>query len=187
MVLCTIFFALAGFLFQIKKQVPVEQSAVEKAVGVPYVIDHLEISNKRPGQKRKIKYIVVHNTANPNSTAENEREYLNNPNNLESTSWHIVVDSSEMIEAVPVNEIAFHAGTAEGNQYGIGIEICESGDYERAEKNAIKLIAYLMKTYDIPLSHVVPHKYFSGKECPRLILPYWEHFTERVQTAYEKQ
>lgn len=44
-----------------------------------------------------------------------------------------------------------------------------------------------MKTYDIPIDHVVPHKYFSGKECPRLILPYWEHFTERIQAAYKAQ
>lgn len=161
-----------------------EESDIEEFVGVPYVKDILPISNKRPGRKRRIKYIVVHNTANETSTARNERDYLSNPMNTASTSWHIVVDNHEMIEAVPVNEVAFHAGDREGNQYGIGIELCESEDMTKTEKNAAKLIAYLMKEYRIPIENVKTHKDFSGKECPRQTLMHWESFKNKIQEAY---
>lgn len=166
-------------------QRPLEGEVVTEAIGVPYTVESLPISNKRPGGKRKIKYIVVHNTANEGSTARNERDYLSNPKNIASTSWHIVVDDHEMIEAVPVTEVAFHAGNGLGNQYGIGIELCESGDTSKTEANAIKLIAYLMKTYNISIENVKTHKDFSGKECPRQILGRWDEFKEKVEEAYK--
>lgn len=167
-------------------QKPLEGEVVSEALGIPYSVDTLPISNKRPGNKRKIKYIVVHNTANENSTAQNERDYLSNPNNTASTSWNIVVDDAEIIEAIPVTEVAFHAGNGLGNQYGIGIEICESGDIKQAEEQAIRLIAYLMKTYNIPIENVKTHKDFSGKECPRQILGHWDTFKQQVEEAYKK-
>ncbi len=165
-------------------QKPIEAGQVEKAIGIPYQIENIPVSNKRPGTKRRIKSIVVHNTANPNSTAQNERDYLINPTNTSSTSFHMVVDENEIVEAIPVTEVAFHAGSNEGNKEGIGIEICESGNYEAAEENAVQMIAYLMKTYDIPLSEVKTHQDCSGKKCPRLILDHWGHFLDRVDQAY---
>jgi N-acetylmuramoyl-L-alanine amidase len=162
---------------------PLVQEEVQKAIGIPYTIDSIPESNKRPLKHRRIKYIVVHNTANPLSTARNERDYLVNPINTASTSFHIAVDDKEMIEAIPVTEIAYHAGADEGNEYGIGIEICESGNYKQAEENAIKLIAYLMKEYKIPLSKVTTHQHFTGKPCPRLIIDRWDEFLDKVQNA----
>lgn len=172
-----------GFLWR-PHQKPIEVGQVEEVIGIPYKIASIPISNKRPGAKRRIKSIVVHNTANPNSTAENERDYLVNPTNTSSTSFHMVVDENEIVEAIPVTEIAFHAGSREGNREGIGVEICESGDYEAAEENAVWMVAYLMKTYQIPLSQVKTHQDCSGKACPRLILDHWGHFLNRVDQAY---
>ena len=166
-------------------QHPLEAKKVEAALGIPYEIDTIPESNKRPGTKRRIKSIVVHNTANPNSTAQNERDYLVNPGNTSSTSFHMVVDANGIIEAIPVTEVAFHAGSSKDNREGIGIEICESGNYEQAEENAVQMIAYLMQTYNIPLSQVKTHEDCSGKACPRLILGHWEHFLERVDQAYK--
>jgi N-acetylmuramoyl-L-alanine amidase len=182
MILCVLMIFLICGLFLKTKQKPLIEEDVEKATGISYTIDSIPKSSKRPFENRKIKYIVVHNTANPDSTARNERDYLTNETNTDSTSWHIVVDDKEMIEAIPVTEIANHAGTTEGNEYGIGIEICESGDYKKAEENATKLIAYLMKHYKIPLSRVTTHKHFSGKECPRLMLSHWDEFIKNVKS-----
>ena len=183
LVMASLLIAVSGFLFR-AKQLPVVAEEIEAAIGVNYTIDPIPVSNKRPGAKRHIKYIVIHNTANEESTARNERDYLTNPNNTSSTSFNIVVDDKEMIEAIPVNEIAFHAGDSEGNQKGIGIEICESGDFEKTKANAAKLVAYLMKTYNISLSEVRTHYDFSGKDCPRKMLGNWEDFLELVKTAY---
>lgn len=167
-------------------QLPIQEGTVQGAIKIPYKIDTIPESNKRPGITRRIKSIIVHNTANPNSTAQNERDYLVNPSNTSSTSFHIAVDDHEIIEAIPVNEIAFHALNSECNKEGIGIEICESGDYEKAEQNGVWIIAYLMHKYDIPLSEVKTHKDCSGKECPRLILDHWGHFLMRVNDAYKE-
>lgn len=177
--------AICGVLLRVK-QMPIQVNEVEAAIGVPYVIDHIPVSNKRPGTNRQIKYIVVHNTANEQSSARNERDYLTNPNNQDSTSFHIVVDNQEAIEAIPVTEVAFHAGTWDGNQYGIGIEVCESGNYAKNEAQAAKLVAYLIKKYDLSLKDVKAHHDFSGKDCPRLILDHWDEFLTKVQEAYRQ-
>lgn len=164
---------------------PMNMEQLKQTVGIAYTVDYIPISNKRPGIKRPIQYIVVHNTGNPTSTARNERDYLTNPTNTSSTSFHIAVDENEIIEAIPLEEIAFHAGDSEGNRKGIGIELCESGDFEKTKANAAKLIAYLMKHYNIPLSNVKTHHDFSGKQCPRKMLGNWDEFLESVQKAYE--
>lgn len=184
LVMINLFLGLSG-LFAKMKQEPMDVEKVGATTGVSYTIDSIPISNKRPGIKRPIQYIVVHNTGNPKSTARNERDYLTNPKNTSSTSFNIVVDEKEIIEAIPVNEVAFHAGDSEGNRKGIGIELCESGDFEKTKANAAKLIAYLMKHYDIPLSNVKTHHDFSGKQCPRKMLGSWEEFLESIQKAYE--
>lgn len=167
------------------KPKPIVPEEVQEAIGISYTIVTIPESSKRPITHRKIKYIVIHNTANPLSTARNERDYLTNITNTSNTSWHIVVDDQEIIEAIPPYEIANHAGTGEGNEYGIGIEICESGDYQKAEENAIKLTAYLMKYYKIPLSRVTTHQHFSGKPCPRLIIEHWDEFLDKVKESYQ--
>lgn len=77
-----------------------------------------------------------------------------------------------------------------GNRKSIGIEICENSDGNllKATDNAAELTAYLMKTYNIPLSKVVQHNNWSGKNCPNRIRagqPYnWTTFLNKVQTAY---
>ncbi|WP_070000511.1 peptidoglycan recognition protein family protein [Cellulosilyticum sp. I15G10I2] len=177
--------ALIGVAMLVKpKPKPIVQKDIEKVIGIPYTIDTIPESGKRPGRHRKIKYIVVHNTANETSDARSERNYLTNITNTSDTSWHIVVDEREIIEAIPLNEVAHHAGSSVGNEYGIGIEICESGNYEQSEENAIKLIAYLMKYYKIPLSRVTTHQHFSGKACPRLILENWDAFIDKVEKEF---
>ena len=182
--MASLLIAISGFLFRTRQE-PIIAEEIEAAIGINYSIDHIPISNKRPGIKRPIKYIVIHNTANEESTARNERDYLTNSKNTSSTSFNIVVDDKEIIEAIPVNEIAFHAGNHEGNQKGIGVELCESGDFEKTKAHAAKLVAYLMKSYNISLSEVRTHYDFSGKECPRKMLGSWENFLEAVKTAYK--
>ena len=185
LVAASLLIAGGGFLLRAKQE-PVTPNEVEQAIHVPYKIENIPSgTNKRTGTSRKIQYIVIHNTANEQSSAQNERDYLVNENNTASTSFNIVVDDKEIIEAIPVTEVAFHAGTSEGNQKGIGIEICESGNYQVAEANAAKLTAYLLKKYHLPIEAVKTHHDFSGKDCPRKILDHWQHFLEAVEENYK--
>ena len=148
--------------------------------------NHLPVNKKRTGKKLDFKWITVHNTGNPKSTAANERGWLTNPENKTSTGWHIVVDGKEAIEAIPLDEIAYHAGTSEGNTTSIGIEICDSAGLA-AEKNAIELIASLLIEKNWGTDKVRTHKSWSGKQCPHIILPRWDAFLKDVEAEVKKQ
>ena len=65
-----------------------------------------------------------------------------------------------------------------GNRKSIGIEICENvdGDFDKAVSNAQWLINKLMDEQNISISNVVPHKHWSGKNCPHLLLSKWDDF-----------
>ncbi|MGG0022970.1 N-acetylmuramoyl-L-alanine amidase [Bacillus inaquosorum] len=137
-------------------------------------------ANNRPGYAMTPLYITVHNTANTaaGADAEAHARYLKNPDT--TTSWHFTVDDTEIYQHLPLNENGWHAGdgNGSGNRASIGIEICENadGDFAQATANAQWLIKTLMAEHDISLANVVPHKYWSGKECPRKLLDTWDTF-----------
>lgn len=127
----------------------------------------------RSGVKRKIKYIVIHETDNEGqtATAKSHSNYLMNNNN-EKKSWHYTVDENEIYHHLPDNEIGYHAGDYEGNKYGIGIEFCvnKGSDFDKTMDNAAKLVAYLLKEYNLDYKDIKMHKDFSGKDCPHNII-----------------
>ena len=133
--------------------------------------------------------ITVHNTAN-NASAKNEINYMISNNN--STSFHYAVDDIEIIQGVPENRNAWHAGdggNGKGNRKYIGVEICYStGDkskFEKAQQNAAEFIAYKLKEKGWGIDRVKPHKEFSGKHCPHRTLDEygWDYFLNLV-TGY---
>ena len=161
-----------------------------------YIIDHIPRTtphNRRPGLVMTPQYITIHSTGNPSSTARNERGWLTNPSNKVTASWHIVVDEKEAIEAIPLNEVAWHAGdggSGTGNRKSIGIEICESGDRQRTLQNAVKLVAKLLKERGWGVDRLRRHYDWSGKVCPRIFYDGgkwtgWKEFVERVRKELE--
>lgn len=130
-------------------------------------------TDARPGKKRRIKYIVIHETDNTASGAnsKNHAEFLSK-NNKSSTSWHYTVDDKEIYHHIPDDEIAHHAATEQGNLYGIGIELCVNtdGNFEKTFENGVKLVTYLLKEYDLNINSIKTHNDFSGKDCPHNIL-----------------
>lgn len=135
-----------------------------------YKINHIPISkDKRPGTKMTPTSITIHSTANPKSTALNERNWLVSSSNDRTASWHIVVDDKEIIEAIPLNEIAYHAGKREGNNTSIGIEICESGDRAKTIQNTIELVAKMLHDRKWGVDKLKRHFDWSGKICPGIL------------------
>jgi hypothetical protein len=152
-----------------------------------YIIDHIPINPKRrPGKKMKATSITIHNTGNPSSRAKGERGWLTNPSNTRSASFHIVVDENEAIECIPLNEVTWHSGTTKGNYSSISIEICESGNYKQAEQNAVELVAKMLHERGWGIDRVKKHQDWSGKYCPRIIIPYWSEFKQRIQKELDK-
>ncbi|MFF2888001.1 N-acetylmuramoyl-L-alanine amidase family protein [Paenibacillus sp. NPDC057967] len=141
-----------------------------------YVVDHIPKStphNRRPGYALNATTITIHNTANPTSTARNERNWLTNPSNTVTASFHIVIDEKEAIECLPLQEVAWHAGdgssSGSGNRTSIGIEITESGNYAQTLDHAATLVASMLRERGWGTNRLRRHYDWSGKNCPRLM------------------
>ncbi|MEF2293155.1 N-acetylmuramoyl-L-alanine amidase [Virgibacillus dokdonensis] len=149
------------------------------------------LKNQRPGNPMTPKYITVHNTANSSKGADAEMHsrYLHNGAGGRVVGWHLTVDDKEIYQHLPTDENGWHAGdgNGDGNMSSIGIEICENsdGDFDKAVKNAQWLVKKLMKEHNISINNVVPHKHWSGKNCPRLMLGNWNEFIEGIKGASE--
>lgn len=137
------------------------------------------------------KYIVVHNTSN-DASARNEVQYMINNNS--STSFHYAIDDKEIVQGIPENRNAWHAGdgtNGPGNRKGIGIEICYSKSggkrFEKAEKLAAKFIAYKLNEKNWGIDRVKKHQDFSGKYCPHRTLDMgWQRFLDMVKSELDK-
>lgn len=150
----------------------------------------------RPGFVLKPEFITVHDAGNPNrgANAEMHARYLKGDDAAaRPASWHFTVDEKSIYQHLPLNESAWHAGdgaSGPGNRKSIGIEICDNADGDRAaaEANAVKLIAALLLEIGIPLSHVVQHHQWSGKNCPASLRRpgKWEDFIRRIEAEIRK-
>jgi N-acetylmuramoyl-L-alanine amidase CwlA len=171
---------------------------VDQVGEIPVITDFVPKDTMgRPGQLRKIKYVVIHETGNPgrNADAASHNNYLHKEADNLQKSWHYTVDDSEIYYHIPDNEIAFHAGDGlqkdGGNLSGIGIEMCinPENDYEKTLKNTAKLTAMLLQAYDLKLEMVKKHEDFSGKHCPDILLSEdrWDEFVRMVEQELSQE
>ena len=131
--------------------------------------------------------IVVHNTAN-DASARNEISYM--ISNNQEVSFHYAVDDKEVVQGIPENRNAWHCGdgaNGKGNREGIAIEICYSKSggnrFTQAEKNAVDLIADILKRYGWSVDRVTKHQDYNGKYCPHRTLDMgWDRFIKMIET-----
>ena len=127
--------------------------------------------------------IVVHNTAN-DAPARNEVAYMIRNDN--KVSFHYAVDDVEVVQGIPEDRNAWHAGSWDGNRNYIGVEICYSKSggerFDKAEQNAAQFIAGKLRAYGWGIDRVKKHQDFDGKYCPHRTLDRgWDRFLEVVQ------
>lgn len=184
--------------FYISSQPTKLREPVSEIEGIPVITDFIpKDTMERPGQERKIKFIVIHETGNPgrNADAASHNNYLHEEADNQRKSWHYTVDGHEIYYHIPDNEIAFHAGDGlsrdGGNLNGIGIEMCinPENDYEQTLKNTAKLTAMLLVAYDLNIISVKKHEDFSGKHCPDILLTEgrWDDFIDMVKAELETE
>ncbi|MGG3563703.1 N-acetylmuramoyl-L-alanine amidase [Neobacillus rhizosphaerae] len=143
----------------------------------------------RPGIKMNPKYITVHETDNTSVGADAEAHArLQERGNSRTASWHLQIDEKEIIQSIPFDEVAWAAGDGHngpGNRTSIHIEMCvnKDGNYEQTVSNTVEVVKYLMNRFNISINHVVPHKHWTGKNCPRNLLPRWDSFIKRCQST----
>jgi N-acetylmuramoyl-L-alanine amidase CwlA len=149
----------------------------------------------RPGTEvREINAIVVHYVGNPGTTAAQNRTYyarLAENHETKVSSNFLVGLDGEIIQCVPVNEVAFCSNWR--NDDTISIECCHpdaTGQFNNATyASLVRLTAWLCYKLDLDSADVIRHYDVSGKECPKYFVDNedkWEDFKAEVQTALEK-
>ena len=127
----------------------------------------------RPGiALRKVKGVVVHYTANPGTTAEQNRSYfesLAETGETHASSHFIIGISGEIIQCIPCNEISYASN--DRNSDTISVECCipdESGKFtDETYQSLVELVAWLMGRYELTADDVIRHYDVTGKDCPK--------------------
>ena len=149
----------------------------------------------RPGiESDSITGIVIHYTANPGSTAQQNRNYFNGLKDSHETSVssHFVVGlEGEIIQCVPTWEIAYASN--ERNHDTVSIECChpdETGKFnDETYKSVVQLTAFLCEKYGLTQENVIRHYDVTGKICPKYFVEHedaWQTFKEDVGAALQK-
>ena len=119
----------------------------------------------------RIDRIVIHYTGDSGATAENEGRYFAGANR--NASAHYFVDAKEIVQSVPDDCRAFHAGNKAMNDRSIGVEMCCFQDARglwyipcATLTKTRELVGYLMAKYKIPKSCILRHYDVTGKRCP---------------------
>lgn len=156
--------------------------------------------NYRPKRTEKIKYIVIHYTANNGDTALGNARYFHNNKNLK-TSAHYFVDEKSVWQSVKDGDTAYHCGGTKyvhgqcRNVNALGIEMCSkkdrSGKYyipSSTIKNTIELTKMLMEKYEIDSCCILRHYDVTGKKCPEPFVrdvKQWVEFRRMIMEGNE--
>lgn len=90
------------------------------------------------------------------------------PGKKQTSAHYIVGRDGLLVQMVPDNATAWHAGNKQMNWRSIGIEhVAAVGDAITPEQSAKSraLIAWLMAVYDIPQANVIPHVCVKATDC----------------------
>ncbi len=141
----------------------------------------------RPGDDlEEVNNIFVHYTANPNTSAAQNRSYFEQlkDTHVTSASAHFIIGyNGEIIQCIPLDEIAYAVQTR--NFDSVSIECCyKSADGSFTQEtydSLIELLAWLTDAYDLKTDDILRHYDCGGKKCP---IYYTEHEDawERLKT-----
>jgi hypothetical protein len=166
-------------------------------------------NRNRPGTKLNSnpqKWITIHETANYDASADAQMHsnFVRNGGGSEGVSFHLTVDDTELIQMVPFDEVAYHAGdgcdsrdTDLGCYQSVAIETCVNGggNWTVTKENLIDTCVAIIKGDDRLLfngtkGHFSPqrlaqHNKWSGKNCPARMRAEgsWANVTGRIAAA----
>ncbi len=148
----------------------------------------------RPGTETgRINGIVIHYTANPGSTAMQNRDYfegLKDSHTTKASSHFIVGLEGEIVQCVPTWEEAYASNTRNGDT--VSIETChmkENGKYTKETYDSlVELTAWLCRKFGLDETDVIRHHDITGKNCPKYFVEdekAWKNFRKDVKKAVE--
>ena len=161
--------------------------------------DYLTVNPySRPGDAlEKINGVVIHYVGNPGTTAHANRNYFQSLSsgreNTYASSHFIVGLEGEVIQCVPLTEIAYASNTRNGDT--VSIEVChpdETGEFSPVTYDrTVELTAWLCRAFELdPETDVIRHYDVTGKECPRYYVEHpeaWDAFRADVASEMKRQ
>lgn len=188
----------ADIVQQVEKEI--ENTTGTRVQGLPADIyaahptwteDFLTVNEySRPGDPLpEVKNIFVHYTANPGTSAAQNRSYFEQlkDNHERSASAHFIIGyNGEIIQCVPLDEIAYAVQTR--NEDSISIECCYKADNgqftQETYDSLIRLLKWLIDAYDLQPDDILRHYDCGGKKCPIYYTEHedaWERLKEDVK------
>lgn len=174
-----------------------ENSGLDLDASEPEIsVQLLDVNDySRPGTEMDpVTGIVIHYTANPGSTAQQNRDYFNNLQDGHDTSAssHFIVGlDGEIVQCVPTWEVAYASN--ERNHDTISIECCHPDDTGKFNHETyvsmVGLTAFLCAKFDLDADAVIRHYDVTGKNCPKYFVENedaWKLFKADVKAALNK-
>ena len=138
---------------------------------------------------QQINGIVIHYTANPGSTAQQNHDYFEGLKDSQSTkaSSHFIIGlDGEVIQCIPSSEWAYASNSR--NSDTLSIECChpdESGQFTDATyQSLVQLTGWLCHRFGLSSEDVIRHYDVTGKDCPKYFVEHedaWVQFRQDVQ------
>lgn len=120
----------------------------------------------------EVNNIFVHYTANPGTSAAQNRSYFENLKDTHETSAsaHFIIGTEgEIIQCIPLSEVAY--AVAGRNFDSVSIECCyneENGKFTDATyQSLVHLAAWLISKYNLNVEDILRHYDANGKNCPK--------------------
>lgn len=142
----------------------------------------------------KINGIVIHYTANPGSTAMQNRNYfegLKDSHQTKASSHFVIGLEGEIVQCIPTWEIAYASN--DRNSDTVSIETChltKDGTYtEETYTSLVNLTAWLCKKFDLTEEDVIRHYDITGKICPKYFVEdedAWYLFKDDVKNRLDE-
>lgn len=187
-----LFFAIIGVIATISVSISAIGNLTGRNDGEgPEVTQDLLTVNSysRPGiALNKVNGIVVHYTANPGSSAKDNRDYFQNlmlTHKTKASSHYIIGLDGEIIQCIPLEEISYASNSR--NTDTIAIECChpdETGKFTtKTYDSLVQLVAWLCNKYGLSSDSVIRHYDVTGKACPKYFVDNedaWKEFLKDV-------
>lgn len=136
--------------------------------------------------------IVIHYTANPDTDAEQNRNYFeglkSGASDTYASSHFIIGLDGKIIQCIPLDEISYASN--DRNYDTISIECChpdESGAFTPETYNSlVKLTTWLCEEFNLTSQNVIRHYDITGKECPLYFVENedeWLRFKGEIDSA----
>ena len=136
----------------------------------------------------QVNAIVVHYVGNPDTSAAANRSFFENlatTHETHASSNFIVGLEGEILQCVPVNEIAYCS--SDRNADTVSIEVCHpdaEGQFsEVTMESLVRLTVWLCDAFSLTEEDVIRHYDVTGKECPLYYVrnpEAWDAFRQEV-------